>query len=179
LSRIGKIPVAIPEKVEVKLDDNFLICKGPKGELKRQLHKEMKIKVEENEIKVDRPSETLRHRSLHGLTRTLVSNMVNGVSKGFNKKMVITGVGYKAELKGKKLLLTLGYSHPILMSFPETINVSCPSPTEIVVEGSDKELVGMVAAKIRSFRKPEPFKGKGIRYEEEYVRRKAGKTGAV
>lgn len=179
MSRIGKIPVAIPEKVEVKLDDNFLVCKGPKGELKRQLHKEMKIKIEDNEIKVDRPSETLRHRSLHGLTRTLVSNMVNGVSKGFNKKMVITGVGYKAELKGKKLLLTLGYSHPILMNFPETINVSCPSPTEIVVEGADKELVGMVAAKIRSFRKPEPFKGKGIRYEDEYVRRKAGKTGAV
>ncbi|MFC2088460.1 50S ribosomal protein L6 [Calditrichota bacterium] len=179
MSRIGKIPVAIPEKVEVKLDNNFLVCKGPKGELKRQLHTEMNIKIENNEIKVERPSDAIKHRSLHGLTRTLVANMVNGVSSGFSKKMLITGVGYKAELKGKKLLLTLGYSHPILMDFPDSISVTCPSPTEIVVEGSDKELVGMVAAKIRSFRKPEPFKGKGIRYEDEYVRRKAGKTGAA
>lgn len=179
MSRIGKIPVTIPEKVEIKLDKNFLVCKGPKGELSRQLHLDMNINFENNEIKVERPSDEKNHKALHGLTRTLISNMVTGVSTGFSKRLLITGVGYKAELKGKKLLLTLGYSHPILMSVPDSIKISCPSPTEIVVEGSDKELVGAVTAKIRSFRKPEPYKGKGIRYSDEYVRRKAGKTGAA
>jgi large subunit ribosomal protein L6 len=178
LSRIGKLPVAIPEKVEVNLDKNFLVCKGPKGELNRQLHSDMNIKIENNEIIVNRPSDSKEHRSLHGLTRSLIFNMVNGVFEGFTKRMLIEGVGYKAEMKGKKLLLTLGYSHPILMSFPDIVSVTCPSPTEIVVESSDKELVGMIAAKIRSYRKPEPYKGKGIRYQNEYVRRKAGKTGA-
>jgi large subunit ribosomal protein L6 len=178
LSRIGKLPVAIPEKIEVNLENNFLVCKGPKGELNRHLHPDMDIKVENNEIIVKRPSESKEHRSLHGLTRSLIFNMVHGVSQGFSKRMLIEGVGYKAEIKGKKLLLTLGYSHLILMSFPETVSVTCPAPTEIIVESSDKELVGSIAAKIRSYRKPEPYKGKGIRYHDEYVRRKAGKTGA-
>jgi len=179
LSRIGKLPVAIPEKIEVKLEQNFLVCKGPKGELNRQLHPEMDVKVEDNQIVVKRPSDSKEHRSLHGLTRSLINNMILGVSEGFTKRMLIEGVGYKAEMKGKKLLLTLGYSHPILMSFPDTVSITCPSQTEIIVDGSDKELVGSIAAKIRSYRKPEPYKGKGIRYHNEYVRRKAGKTGAV
>ena len=178
MSRIGKLPVAIPEKIEVKLENNFLVCKGPKGELNRQLHPDMDVKIENNEIVVKRPSDSKEHRSLHGLTRSLINNMVNGVSEGFTKRLLIEGVGYKAEMKGKKLLLTLGYSHPILMSFPDNVSVTCPSPTEIIVESSDKELLGSVAAKIRSYRKPEPYKGKGIRYHNEYVRRKAGKTGA-
>jgi len=138
----------------------------------------MDIKIENNEIIVKRPSDSKEHRSLHGLTRSLVANMVEGVAVGFNRKLEIIGVGYKAELAGKNLVLSLGYSHPIVMSFPETIEVSVPSPNEIIIQGADKELIGMIAAKIRSFRKPEPYKGKGIRYSGEYVRRKAGKTGA-
>jgi large subunit ribosomal protein L6 len=179
LSRIGKLPITIPEKVEVNLKDNYLICKGPKGELSRHLHPQMEIKIENNEIIVNRPSDEKEHRSLHGLTRSLVANMVEGVSTGFTRKLEIIGVGYKAEMKGKNLVLTLGYSHPIVMSFPETIQASVPNPNEIVIDGADKELVGMIAAKIRSFRKPEPYKGKGVRYSGEYVRRKAGKTGAA
>jgi len=178
VSRIGKLPIKIPEKVEIKLENTQLICKGPRGELQRQIHPEMKIKIEEGEIKVLRPSESQQHRALHGLTRSLIANMVDGVSDGFSKKLEIIGVGYRAEMKGKNLNLTIGYSHPILMNFPDEISVSCPTPNEIVVEGVDKELVGRTAAKIRSFRKPEPYKGKGIRYSGEYVRRKAGKTGA-
>ena len=178
MSRIGKLPVEIPEKVEVNLENNFIVCKGPKGELNRKLHSDMDVKIENAQIIVKRPSDSKEHRSLHGLTRSLVFNMVTGVSDGFAKRLLIEGFGYKAEMKGKNLLLTLGYSHPILMTFSDNVNVTCPSPTEIIVESSDKELVGMVAAKIRSFRKPEPYKGKGIRYHNEYVRRKAGKTGA-
>ena len=179
MSRIGKLPIPIPEKVEVNLKDNHLTCKGPKGELERKLHTEMELKVEGNEITVNRPSDSKEHRSLHGLTRSLIANMVEGVSTGFTRKLEIIGVGYKAEMKGKNLVMTLGYSHQIVMNFPDTIQTSVPAPTEIIVEGADKELVGMVAAKIRSFRKPEPYKGKGVRYSGEYVRRKAGKTGAV
>ena len=178
MSRIGKLPVTIPEKVEIDLKDNFLTCKGPKGELKRQLHPEMIVKVEEGAILVSRPSESQVHRSLHGLTRTLVANMVEGVSEGFTRKLEVVGVGYRAEMRGNNLALSLGYSHPIIMNFPETIETNCPSPNEIIVSGPDKELVGMIVSKIRSFRKPEPYKGKGIRYAGEYVRRKAGKTGA-
>lgn len=178
MSRIGKLPVSIPEKVEVNLKDNYLTCKGPQGELGSQLNSQMKIKIEDNEITVNRPSDSKEHRSLHGLTRSLIANMVEGVSSGFTRKLEILGVGYKAEMKGKNLMLTLGYSHSIVMSFPETVQTSVPVPNEIVVQGADKELVGMIAAKIRSFRKPEPYKGKGIRYSGEYVRRKAGKTGA-
>jgi large subunit ribosomal protein L6 len=178
LSRIGKLPVSIPEKVEVNLKDNYLTCKGPQGELGSQLNSQMEIKIEDNEITVNRPSDSKEHRSLHGLTRSLIANMVEGVSSGFTRKLEILGIGYKAEMKGKNLMLTLGYSHSIVMSFPETVQTSVPVPNEIVVQGADKELVGMIAAKIRSFRKPEPYKGKGIRYSGEYVRRKAGKTGA-
>jgi len=179
LSRIGKLPIPIPEKVEVNLKDNYITCKGPKGELERKLRAEMELKVENNEITVNRPSDSKEHRSLHGLTRSLIANMVEGVSTGFTRKLEIIGVGYKAEMKGKNLVMTLGYSHQIVMNFPDTIQTSVPAPTEIIIEGADKELVGMVAAKIRSFRKPEPYKGKGVRYSGEYVRRKAGKTGAV
>lgn len=178
MSRIGKLPVPIPEKVEVTLKDSHLTCKGPQGVLSRLLSTQMDIKIENNEIIVKRPSDSKEHRSLHGLTRSLVANMVEGVAVGFNRKLEIIGVGYKAELAGKNLVLSLGYSHPIVMSFPETIEVSVPSPNEIIIQGADKELIGMIAAKIRSFRKPEPYKGKGIRYSGEYVRRKAGKTGA-
>ncbi len=177
MSRIGKLPVPIPEKVTVELkENNLMIVKGPKGELKRQLHPAMNIEVKENEIVVTRPDDSKFNRSLHGLTRQLIANMVDGVSKGFSKKLQIIGVGYRAEMKGKKLVLTIGYSHPIVFSVPDIIKLETPSPTEIVVSGIDKELVGLVAAKIRSFRKPEPYKGKGIRYEGEYVRHKAGKA---
>jgi len=179
LSRIGKLPISIPEQVEVNLKDHHLTCKGPKGELSRQLSPQMEVKVENNEIIVNRPSESKDHRSLHGLTRSLIANMVEGVSTGFSRKLEIIGIGYKAEMKGKNLVLSLGYSHPIVMSFPETVKTTVPNPNEILVEGADKELVGMIAAKIRSFRKPEPYKGKGVRYSGEYVRRKAGKTGAA
>ena len=178
MSRIGKLPIAIPEKVEIDLKENHLVCKGPKGELSRSLHQDIVIKIENNEIQVARPSESKEHRSLHGLTRSLVANMVEGVSEGFTRKLEVIGIGYKAELKGKNLVLSLGYSHPIVLNLPDTINASVPGPNQIIIEGADKELVGMIASKIRSFRKPEPYKGKGIRYEGEYVRRKAGKTGA-
>ena len=178
MSRIGKLPIPIPEKVEVDLKDNFMVCKGPQGELTRQLNRAMNVKIENNEVVVTRPSDSKNHKSLHGLTRSLIANMVEGVSTGFTRKLEVIGVGYKAEMKDKNLVLTLGYSHPIFMSFPETITTTVPTPNEIVVQGSDKELVGMIAAKIRSFRKPEPYKGKGVRYSGEYVRRKAGKTGA-
>ncbi len=178
MSRIGKLPITIPDKVEINLNNNFLSCKGPKGELNRYLHQDMIIKVQDNKITVTRPTDNKEHRALHGLTRSLIANMVEGVSSGFTKKLEIVGVGYKAEMNGKNLTLTLGYSHPIVMNFPDTITTTAPGPNEIVVEGVDKELVGMIAAKIRGFKKPEPYKGKGIRYSGEHVRRKAGKTGA-
>ncbi len=178
MSRIGKLPVPVPGNVEIKLEKNFLTCKGPKGELSRELHPAMKIEFSDGQITVHRPDDSNTNRALHGLTRSLIANMVTGVAEGFSKKLEIVGVGFKAEMKGKSLLLNVGYSHPIIMSFPSSVNVNCPGPTEIEVSGADKELVGMIAAKIRSFRKPEPYKGKGIRYSGEKVRRKAGKTGA-
>ena len=178
MSRIGKLPVTIPDKVEINLKNNHLTCKGPNGELSRVLHHDMKLKIDNAQVVIERPSDSKEHRSLHGLTRSLVANMIEGVSTGFTKKLEIIGVGYKAEMKGNNLVLNLGYSHPIVMGFPESVNASAPNPNEILVQGADKELVGMIAAKIRSFRKPEPYKGKGVRYSGEYVRRKAGKTGA-
>ena len=178
MSRIGKLPVEIPEKVEIKLENNNIACKGPKGELSRTFHTDMQVKVENGQIQVTRPSDSKQHRALHGLTRSLIANMVEGVSTGFSKKLQVVGVGFRAEMRGKDLMLTVGYSHPILINFPDTISTQCPTPNEIVVEGADKELVGQVAAKIRSYKKPEPYKGKGIRYVDEHVRRKAGKTGA-
>ena len=177
MSRIGKLPINIPENTEVKLENNWLSCKGPKGELSRELHQDMALKIEDGQVVVSRPSDSKHHRSLHGLTRSLVANMVEGVSQGFVKKLQVVGVGYRAEMKGQNLNLIVGYSHPIYINFPDTITASCPSPNEILIEGADKELVGQVAAKIRSYKKPEPYKGKGIRYENEHVRRKAGKTG--
>ena len=178
MSRIGKLPIKIPEKVEIRIEQDQIFCKGPKGELNRRVHPEMAVKVENGEILVNRPGESQQHRALHGLTRSLIANMVQGVSDGFLQKLEIVGVGYRAEMKGKNLNLIIGYSHPIVMHFPDGITASCPTPNEIVLEGIDKELLGRTAAKIRSFRKPEPYKGKGIRYSGEYVRRKAGKTGA-
>jgi len=137
----------------------------------------MAVKIEDGKIWVNRPSDSIQHKSLHGLTRSLIKNMVEGVSQGFSKKLQVIGVGYKAEMKGDNLTLNVGYSHPIVINFPDTIKTQCPTPNEIIIEGSDKELVGQVAAKIRSYKKPEPYKGKGIRYFDEHVRRKAGKTG--
>ncbi|HGY54412.1 MAG TPA: 50S ribosomal protein L6 [Caldithrix abyssi] len=177
MSRIGKLPVNIPQNVTVEFKENNTVAvKGPKGELTRQFSDKVELKVEDGQVLVNRKDDSKSSRALHGLSRALLANMVTGVSEGFTRKLEIVGVGYKAEMKGKKLLLTIGYSHPIIMSVPDNIQLSTPSPTEITVTGIDKELVGMVAAKIRSFRKPEPYKGKGIKYAGEYIRRKAGKT---
>lgn len=176
MSRIGKIPVDLPANTDISLANNFLQVKGPKGELKRQLHHKIKVEHKDNQIIVTRNDDSKESRSLHGLTRALISNMVEGVHQGYTKKLQIVGVGYKAELKGNTLILTIGYSHQIVLAMPPSIKVTVPSPTEIEIHGIDKEMVGKIAAKIRSFRKPEPYKGKGIKYEGEYIRRKAGKT---
>lgn len=177
MSRIGKLPIVIPENVEIKIgDDHTVAVKGPKGELTRRISDRIKVRMEENQLILERQSELKADRALHGLTRALLANMVEGVTNGFSKKLQIIGIGFKAEMKGKKLTLNLGYSHPIVVSCPDNITLAAPTPNEVVVSGIDKELVGLVAAKIRSFRKPEPYKGKGVRYEGEYVRRKAGKT---
>lgn len=177
MSRIGKLPVNIPQNVTVELkENNSVTVKGPKGELYRQFSDKVELKIEDGKVVINRKDDSKTSRALHGLSRALMANMVTGVSQGYTKKLEIVGVGYKAEMKGKKLLLTIGYSHPVIMSVPESIQLSTPSPTEIQVSGYDKELVGMIAAKIRSFRKPEPYKGKGIKYAGEYIRRKAGKT---
>ena len=170
------MPVDLPANTNISLANNFLEVKGPKGELKRQLHPKMKIEHKDNQLIVERGGDSKENRSLHGLTRALIYNMVEGVHSGYTKKLEIVGVGYKAEMKGKNLVLTIGYSHQIAVALPDSINVKTPSPTEIEISGIDKELVGKIAAKIRSFRKPEPYKGKGIKYQGEYIRRKAGKT---
>ena len=177
MSRIGRKPIAIPAGVEVKINGNEVTVKGPKGTLTNSFNKDMAISVEGSEILVTRPSDDKEHRALHGLTRTLIANMVEGVSNGFSKKLQLVGVGYRAALKGKDLEMQLGYSHPVLVEAPENITFEVPSQTEIVVSGPSKEQVGQVAANIRKWRKPEPYKGKGIRYEGEHVRRKAGKAG--
>ena len=178
MSRIGRMPIEIPAGVTVDLQGHHITVKGPKGELSRDLHPEINIAVEGNEILVTRPYDDKNQRSLHGLTRALVANMVTGVSEGFSKKLEINGVGYRAAKQGNKLVLTLGFSHPVEMEAPNGITIDVPNQTEIVVSGADKEIVGAVAADIRKWRKPEPDKGKGIRYEGEVVRRKAGKAGA-
>lgn len=178
MSRIGRMPIEIPAGVTVTYDNNHMNVKGPKGELSRDLHPDMNITVEGNTITVARPSDNKAHRSLHGLTRALVANMVTGVSEGFTKTLEINGVGYRAAKQGNKLALTLGFSHPVEMEAPAGITIEVPAPNKIVVSGADKEVVGAVAADIRKWRKPEPYKGKGIRYEGEVVRRKAGKAGA-
>lgn len=176
MSRIGKQPVSVPQGVDVKLEGNKITVKGPKGELSRDLPELMNIKQEGDEILVERPDDSREARSLHGLTRTLVNNMVVGVSEGYAKKLQLVGVGYRAQMKGKDLEMQLGFSHPVVVKAPEGITLSCPQQDEIVVEGASKEQVGQVAANIRAWRKPEPYKGKGIRYEGEYVRRKLGKA---
>ncbi|MDD6785799.1 MAG: 50S ribosomal protein L6 [Eggerthellales bacterium] len=177
MSRIGKQPIAIPAGVEVKIDGNTVTVKGPKGETSRTFASILTISQNEGVLTVERPDDTRESKSLHGLSRTLLANMVEGVSNGFSKKLQMVGVGYRAALKGKDLEMQLGYSHPVLVECPEGIEFACPSQTEIVVSGISKEQVGQVAANIRKWRKPEPYKGKGIRYEGENVRRKAGKAG--
>lgn len=178
MSRIGKLPIAVPKGVDIKLSgDNVLTVKGSKGTLTKQFHKDMIIKVEGEQITVERPSDLKMHKSLHGLTRTLVNNMVEGVTNGYQKALDINGVGYRAQKQGKKLVLTLGYSHPVEMDDPEGITTEVPAPNKIIVKGIDKQVVGEIAAKIREKRPPEPYKGKGIKYENEVIRRKEGKTG--
>lgn len=178
MSRIGVKPINVPAGVEVTIaEDNLVTVKGPKGTLTNQFTNELAIKKEENTILVERPTNNKKHRSLHGLTRTLIDNMVVGVTTGFEKKLELVGVGYRAQKQGNKLVLSLGYSHPVEMVDPEGITVEAPNQTELVVKGIDKQLVGNYTAKIRAWREPEPYKGKGIRYAGEVVRRKEGKTG--
>lgn len=177
MSRIGKKSIEIPNGVTVDLKGNQITVKGPKGELTRQLHEDMIVKVEDNNIIVERPSDERLHRSLHGTTRSVIANMVEGVTKGFEKALELQGVGYRASKSGNKLVLSVGYSHPVEIVPEKGIEIDVPSNTQIIVKGIDKERVGEVAANIRAVRPPEPYKGKGIRYVGEYVRRKEGKTG--
>ncbi|MUK90486.1 50S ribosomal protein L6 [Ornithinibacillus sp. L9] len=176
MSRIGLKPIEIPSGVEVKLDGTTVTVKGPKGELTRNFSSEMKIVIEDNTVTVERPSDHKEHRSLHGTTRSLIANMVEGVSKGFEKQLEIIGVGYRAQKQGNKVVINAGYSHPVEIDPIEGIEIEVPKNTNVVVKGIDKEKVGAVAANIRAIRPPEPYKGKGIRYANEYVRRKEGKT---
>lgn len=178
MSRIGKLPIDIPEKVEVTVDqDNLVTVKGPKGELTEKVDSRITVEVKEGQVLVARPNDNKTNRALHGLYRSLINNMVVGVSNGYQKKLQIVGVGYRATKNGKNLELQLGYSHPVIMEDPEGITTEVPQQTEIIVSGIDKQKVGNYAAKIRDWRKPEPYKGKGIRYAGEYVRRKEGKAG--
>jgi large subunit ribosomal protein L6 len=177
MSRIGKHPVALPKGVTAKVEGNTVSVKGPKGELERTLHDDMKVTLSDGQILVERPSDEANHKALHGLSRTLVANMVEGVTKGFKKELEMVGVGYKAEARPYGLQMALGFSHPVKYEAPKGIKLSAPQPTQIVVEGANKEIVGQVAAEIRSIRPPEPYKGKGIKYAGEQIRRKAGKAG--
>jgi len=179
MSRIGRLPIAVPSTVDVTIEGRRLTVKGPKGTLTRELHPDMTVSRDEGNLVVTRPTEQKTHKQLHGLTRTLVNNMVVGVTDGYRKGLEITGVGYRAALNGKKLTLNLGYSHPIEIDPPEGITFEVENPTRLAVVGIDKELVGQIAAKVRSTRKPEPYKGKGVRYSGEYIRRKAGKAGKI
>ena len=178
MSRIGLKPITVPSGVEVNVDaNNYVVVKGPKGTLEQQMSNQLTINMEDNIITVARPSDRKEHRSLHGLTRTLIFNMIEGVTNGYSKVLDIVGVGYRAQKQGKKLTLNLGFSNPVEMEDPEGIEVEVPSNTKLIVKGINKEKVGNYAAIIRELRKPEPYKGKGIRYENEVVRRKEGKTG--
>jgi large subunit ribosomal protein L6 len=177
VSRVGKRPIEIPDKVKLEISGDEVTVTGPKGTLSRRIRPEIKLEVNGNLLQVSRPSNSKLHRSLHGLTRQLVYNMVQGVSTGYQKVLEIVGVGYRAELLGRHVRLSLGFSHPCIVKAPEGITFELEGPSKIKVAGIDKELVGLVAAKIRGLRPPEPYKGKGVRYENEYVRRKAGKTG--
>lgn len=177
MSRVGKRPVAVPAGVEVKLDGHTMTVSGPRGTLERRLHTAMDIAVEDNVITVSRPTDNRQHRALHGLTRSLVANMVTGVTDGFRRTLEIVGIGYRATKQGHKLVLTVGYSHPVEIDPPDGVEIEVPSTNVVVVSGADKEKVGQTAANIRAVRPPEPYKGKGIRYQGEVVRRKAGKVG--
>ncbi|CEI81582.1 50S ribosomal protein L6 [Oceanobacillus oncorhynchi subsp. incaldanensis] len=176
MSRVGLKPIEIPEGVELKFNGTTLTVKGPKGELTRDFHPDIKVNVEGNIVTLERPSDHKEHRALHGTTRSLINNMVVGVSKGFEKSLEINGVGYRAQKQGNKTVVNAGYSHPVELDPIDGIEIEVPKNTQIVVKGIDKELVGAVAANIRAIRPPEPYKGKGIKYADEYVRRKEGKT---
>jgi large subunit ribosomal protein L6 len=177
MSRIGRRPIPIPSGVEVKLDGTQVSVKGPKGLLEQRLHPAMKVSIVDGNVVVERPDDEREHRALHGLTRSLVANMVEGVTNGYAKTLEIQGVGYRAALKGQNIELAVGYSHPVVIEPPKGVAFEVPQPNRIVVSGADKQVVGQIAANIRAVRKPDPYKGKGIRYQGEYVRKKAGKAG--
>ncbi len=177
MSRIGNKPITVPAGVEVTLDGNVLTVKGPKGTMTKELHKNMEISIDANVITVKRPDDEAFNRSLHGLTRTLISNMIEGVVNQFSRTLEVNGVGYRAQLKGKKLVMNLGYSHPVEMEAPEGVTFEVPNPNTIIVKGIDKEVVGQTAAVVRTKRPPEVYRGKGIKYAEEHIRRKEGKAG--
>jgi len=177
MSRIGSKPITVPQGVEVKLNGQNVTVKGPKGTLQREIHRNMKISMENNVIKIERPNDLTENKSLHGLTRTLVNNMIEGTVNGFERRLEVNGVGYRAAKQGNKLVLTLGYSHPVEIIPEEGITIDVPSQNEIIVKGIDKELVGQTAAIIRKKRPPEVYKGKGVKYVEETIRRKEGKAG--
>ena len=179
MSRIGRLPIDLPAGVDVKIEDgNVVTVKGPKGTLTQKFHPNMTIAVEGSQILVTRPNDLKENRSLHGLTRTLVHNMVVGVTEGFKKELEVNGVGYRVAMEGKKLVMNIGYSHQVFMEQPEGITIEVPNPNTIVISGADKQLVGQFAAEVREKRPPEPYKGKGIKYADEVIRRKVGKTGA-
>jgi large subunit ribosomal protein L6 len=177
MSRTGRLPINIPQGVKISIDGNTVLVQGPKGELRREIPAGIKLLQQDGKLVVERAGDEGRTTAMRGLARTLVANMVDGVTKGFQKTLELSGVGYRAALQGKKLVLTLGYSHPVEYELPASIEIEVPTATKIIIRGADKEEVGRVAAKIRSFRKPESYKGKGIRYEGEKIRLKAGKTG--
>lgn len=178
MSRIGKKPVVISDKVKVTKTESQIEVVGPKGSLQLNVVKGVKIDISGNEVQITRNDESKKNKALHGLYRSLINNMVTGVNEGFSKKLELIGIGYRAELKGKNLVMMLGFSHPTVFMPPQDISLEVPNPNTIIINGINKQLVGLVAAKIRSFREPEPYKGKGIKYENEFVRRKAGKTAA-
>ncbi len=177
MSRIGRAPIAIPAGVEVKVDGSTVTAKGPKGTLTKTMHSNMTIAMDGGVITVTRPNDDKENRSLHGLTRTLIANMIEGVANGYKKELEINGIGYRAEKKGKDLVMKIGYSHDVVMPEPDGITVEVPSPNKLIISGADKEKVGQFAAEVREKRLPEPYKGKGIKYVDEYIRRKEGKAG--
>ncbi len=177
MSRIGRKPITRPDNVKVTIEDNIITVEGPKGVLSQRIPQDISIDVNDSELLVQRPSDAKNHRALHGLTRALVANMVDGVSKGFERKLELVGVGYRAQLQGTKLVINIGFSHPVEVEPPQGIEFEVPAATKITIKGIDKQLVGNTAAHIRDIRKPEPYKGKGIKYEGEVIRRKAGKSG--
>ena len=178
MSRIGKMPIELPDKTSAQLGDGSIMVQGPKGKLEFDLDQRASVKIEGKQIIVERPDDTRISRAVHGMVRAIIANAVKGVSEGFSRKLEINGVGYRAEAKGKEIHLALGYSHPVVYPLPEGVTAATPAPTQIVLEGIDKQAVGLAAAQVRALRPPEPYKGKGIKYAEEHIRRKVGKTGA-